>query len=342
MTEQSTKVVVAAGHHVASDRIETASLEELIFKTSSIAIARAGLTPEDVDAVVISGNDQTDGRIISCMVTAGAAAGVGKNVTTIASAPEHAFAYAYLRLLSGQGTNALVVGWSKPSESVFPEHAELVSADPFLVRPLGMNHVIASALQASALLHREADPTPVTSTDNAYVAWPLTADSYHGHADGVCAMVMELRDATDPRPGAWVRGVGWAMDRYDLGDREDLEAGGLDAAMLQASKQAGPSFGPIDTLDTYAVGAPNERRLAARLAESLGSDTTQVFSSQTEPSPDFAAASSRSGGQRNGCWIPGGPVPGTTRRLWPPWDSLLRARPWSSCRTCRRHRPCAT
>ena len=289
MTEQSTKVVVAAGHHVASDRIETASLEELIFKTSSIAIARAGLTPEDVDAVVISGNDQTDGRIISCMVTAGAAAGVGKNVTMIASAPEHAFAYAYLRLLSGQGTNALIVGWSKPSESVFPEHAELVSADPFLVRPLGMNHVIASALQASALMHREADPTPVTSTDNAYVAWPLTADSYHEHADGVCAMVMELRDATDARPGAWVRGVGWAMDRYDLGDREDLEAGGLDAAMLQASKQAGPSFGPIDTLDTYAVGAPNERRLAARLAGSLGSDTTQVFSSQTEPSPDFAA-----------------------------------------------------
>ena len=61
-------IVVTAGHHAAAVRVEDRSLEELIFASTSAAIAKAGLTPDQVDAVVISGNDQTDGRIISCMV----------------------------------------------------------------------------------------------------------------------------------------------------------------------------------------------------------------------------------------------------------------------------------
>lgn len=297
MTQGPATVVVAARAHVAGERIEDASLEELIFDAASRAVASAGLTPAEVDGVVLSGNDQTDGRIISCMVTTGAAGGVGKNVTMVASAPEHAFAYACLRLLSGQGRNALVVGWSKPSESVHPEHAELVSADPFYVRPVGMNAAIAAALQGSAL--QASTPSggvsgPASGGGGAgegdtYVAWPLTRDSVHGHADGVCALVLERREAGDTRPGAVVRGVGWAMDRYELGDREDPGAGGLAAALALASRQAGPEYGPVDTLDTYAAGAPGEQHLADRLVAQLGDERTLVFSSRGEPSPDFAA-----------------------------------------------------
>ena len=289
MQHHPNQVVIAAGHQVAGDRIETSSLEELIFETVTAAVTKAGLTVDDVDAIVLSGNDQTDGRIISCMVTTGAAGGVGKNVTTVASAPEHAFAYGYLRLLAGQGANVVVVGWSKPSESIFPEHAELVSADPFFVRPIGMNRVIASALHASALLQQDSAPPPAPDSDTTYLAWPLTAADYQGHADGVCAIVMKLRGPADPPTGAWVRGVGWAMDRYDLGDRDDLGAGGLDVAMRHASKQAGASLGPIDTLDAFAVGAPNERALAARATAQLGDNATRVFPSCDELNPDFAA-----------------------------------------------------
>lgn len=247
-------VVLTAGHHSAADRVDDRSLEELIFASTSKAIAKAGLTPEQIDAVVISGNDQTDGRIISCMVTTGAVAGVGKNVTMVASAPEHAFAYAVMRLLAGQGRNVLVVGWSKPSESVHPEHTELVSADPFYVRPIGMNRQIAAALQASV----DAGPPDVGT---GYLAWPLVADAAGGHADGVCAVVLEARERTDRRPGAVVRGMGWAMDRYDLGDREDRIAGGFDQALRRAVGQAAPTYGPVDSVDAFAIGAPNERRI---------------------------------------------------------------------------------
>ena len=275
-------VVVTAGHHFAAERVNDRSLEELIFASTSAAIAKAGLTPAQIDSVVISGNDQTDGRIISCMVTTGAVAGVGKNVTTVASGPEHAFAYAVMRLLAGQGSNVLVVGWSKPSESVHPEHAELVSADPFYVRPIGMNRQIAAALQASV----DAGP-PDAGTD--YLAWPLVADPRGAHADGVCALVLEARESTDRRPGAVVRGMGWAMDRYDMGDRDDRDAGGFGQALQRAVGQAGRSYGPVESVDAYAVGAPNERRIVERTVSSIGSPTTAVHSSQEELHPDFAA-----------------------------------------------------
>lgn len=275
-------VVLTAGHHYSADRVDDRSLEELIFASTSAAIAKARLTPEQIDAVVISGNDQTDGRIISCMVTTGAAAGVGKNVTMVASAPEHAFVYAVMRLLAGQGRNVLVAGWSKPSESVHPEHAELVSADPFYVRPIGMNRQIAAALQASV----HAGP-PEAGT--GYLAWPLVADAAGGHVDGVCAVVLEARKRTDRRPGAVVRGVGWAMDRYDLGDREDSTAGGFVQALQRAVGQAGPTYGPVDSVDAYAVGAPSERRIVDRTVASIGSADTAVHSSDEERNPDFAA-----------------------------------------------------
>ncbi|CAB4926865.1 unannotated protein [freshwater metagenome] len=289
MKERVDMVVITAGHQIAGERIETASLEELIFETVSTAIAKAGIAPESVDAIVMSGNDQTDGRIISCMVTAGPVGGVGKNVTTIASGPEHAFAYAYLRLLAGQGKNAVVVGWSKPSESVFPEHAELVSADPFIVRPIGMNRIIAAALQASVLPEAERSNAHSESANDPLISWPLTASDCQDHADGVCAIVLESREPGHVDGGAWVRGVGWAMDRYDLGDRDNIEAGGLTAATELALKQAGDSFGPIGTLDAFAVGAPNERRLAQRLTHLLGDDKTESFPSIDCLNPDFAA-----------------------------------------------------
>lgn len=275
-------VVITAGHHSSADRVDDRSLEELIFASTSAAIARAGLTAEQIDAVVISGNDQTDGRIISCMVTTGAAAGVGKNVTTVASAPEHAFTYAVMRLLAGQGRNVLVAGWSKPSESVHPEHAELVSADPFFIRPIGMNRQIAAALQASVHA-RPAD------SETSYLAWPLTAGVAGGHADGVCALVLEARESSDRRPGAIVRGMGWAMDRYDLGDREDRTAGGFDQALQRAVVQAGPTYGPVDSVDAFAVGAANERRIVERTVSSIGSSDTAMHSSEEELNPDFAA-----------------------------------------------------
>jgi len=164
------------------------SLEEMTFATAQATVADAGLTFSDIDSVVISATDQVDGRVISCMVGSGPAAGVGRDLTMIASASEHALLYAYMRLLAGQGRTALVLAWGKPSESVAPAHAELVAAEPFVLRPHGMNDTLAAALHASAV------GAPPQARDG-FVSWPLTHADIRPAGDAVCGLVLAVADA---------------------------------------------------------------------------------------------------------------------------------------------------
>src|SRR5918997_2027157 len=146
--------VVGAHHTPLAYRVDDRSLEELVFAAASGALADAGLTRDDIDGVVLATADQMSGRVIESMVVNGAAGGVGQDVTTLASAGEHALVYGYLRLRAGLGRRLLVVAWSKASESVDPRHAERVAAEPFLLRPLGVDAGIAAGLQASAYAAR--------------------------------------------------------------------------------------------------------------------------------------------------------------------------------------------
>jgi hypothetical protein len=57
----------------------TRSLEEMLFDTSTAALKAAGLTAEELDGVVLSGNDQIDGRVISIMASAGPTGGVNRD-----------------------------------------------------------------------------------------------------------------------------------------------------------------------------------------------------------------------------------------------------------------------
>ena len=116
-------VAVVATGSVGASRVDQQSLEEMIFAASSSTLSDAGLTAATVGSIVLYGQDQMNGRVISCMVAAGPVGGVDRDVTMIASSGEHALIYAYLRLLAGQGDSVLVVAWGKPSEGVHPEHA---------------------------------------------------------------------------------------------------------------------------------------------------------------------------------------------------------------------------
>jgi acetyl-CoA C-acetyltransferase len=179
-------------------------------------------------------------------------------VTTLASAGEHALVYGYLRLLAQQGRRLLVLAWSKESESVDPRHAGRVAAEPFLLRPLGVDATVAAGLQAGAYsarygLDAEAvtavraqrqqaaarahGDTPSSSADGQerYVAWPLTAADLPKSADVACAAVLAAGDAvTSAQDPAWITGVGWSTDRYDLGERDLSRFEALETAARQA------------------------------------------------------------------------------------------------------------
>lgn len=287
-------VAIVGGAEETAEWVEDRSLEEMIFSVTRDAIADAGLTIDQVDGVVISGNDQLDGRVISCMVSAGPAGGVGKNVTTIASSPEHAFIYGCLRLRAGQGRNVVVVGWSKPSESRFPEHAELVSAEPFILRPHGMNDTVAAALQASMLGadFGEAEargPSEQGADGDPIVAWPLTRSQLPARADGACALVLATPEWAGGRRAAWVRGIGWSTDRYELGDRDLREMPSLRAAARMAGVEAAPSNGAVEFVEVNAPSAPARRASLAALGVQRPPEDLHVDGSVAAARPAFVA-----------------------------------------------------
>lgn len=253
-------IAVVGAHHTPIRReVTDQSLEEMVFDAARGALVDAGHTIEDIDSVILSSSDQVEGRVIESMVTNGAAGGVGRDVTTLASAGEHAFIYAYLRLRAGHARRALVVVWSKESESVDPAHPDLLGAEPFMLRPLGMTSLAAAGLQASAYAHRYGlDAEAVRrvrevrgrAASRAYgvpgdnpgdpssaqpSAWPLTKADLPRGCDVACAVVMTAAEAVTPEHApAWVSGVGWVTERYDLGERDLSRFAALEAAARMA------------------------------------------------------------------------------------------------------------
>jgi len=259
MADGAARVALVATRTVGAPRIDDRSLEELTFDASAAVLADAGLTAASVGSVVLYGQDQMNGRVISCMVAAGPAGGVDRDVTMIASSGEHALIYAYLRLLAGQGDSVLVVAWGKPSEGVHPDHAELVHAEPYLLRRLGMNNAVAAALQASRLGHRP-------DAGGAVATWPLAASDLPSDHDTVHAAVLRREGTFDAGSElAWVRGAGWAMDVYDLGGRDLADLVSLDAVKAQLARQGAPAPSTWDRLEVAAPSEPVVGTIAGRL-----------------------------------------------------------------------------
>ncbi|MCG3774680.1 MAG: hypothetical protein JW395_1504 [Nitrospira sp.] len=239
------------------------SLEEMIFMSSREALASANLSFEALDGVVMSGNDQVNGRVISCMVASGPAAGFGKDVTMVASSADHALIYGYMRLLSDQGRNVLVIGWSKSTESVDPTHAQTVSSEPFFLRQVGMNDTIASGLQASRL-----GKSP-RSDSKEFRAWPLTSEDLPQEGDVVFATLLAVEGSfVEGRELGWIAGVGWATGTPDLGGRDLGDFSMVVDVAKQVFDRGGP---PTSEWSTVEIAAPSEDAVqAVASALSLG------------------------------------------------------------------------
>ena len=233
----------------------------MIFETSTRALKSIGLSAADIDAFVLGGNDQIDGRVISIMPSAGPAGGVNHDTTMIASSGAHALIYAYLRIMAGQSKRVLVASWAKPSESVDPDRAELMSAEPYLLRTVGMNETIAAALQASRFLNGKE----VTASE-AFVAWPLTKKELPGRGDSVHVVILAQEGLfNDGSQMAWIVDAGWATSSYELGARDLADQESLQIACNQITKrnsEAAPknwNAVEVGAASEYAVNAVKEQ-----------------------------------------------------------------------------------
>lgn len=234
MGNRKKSVAIIAAENMVSERVTDKSLEEMVFATTKRALDSVGLTAEMIDSFVISGQDQIDGRIISIMMGTGPSGGVNKDTTLTASSAEHALIYGYLRILAGQAKTVLVAGWSKPSESKDPDRAELMSAEPFILRAVGMNHTIAAAMQASKWISQGHDKS--TSTDT--LVWPLAKGDVPLRGDSVYAFILSAEDVfAQEKALAWIHEAGWATGNYEMGDRDLSDLSSLSAALQQIRRR---------------------------------------------------------------------------------------------------------
>ncbi|HTR74812.1 MAG TPA: thiolase family protein [Solirubrobacterales bacterium] len=267
------------------------SLEELIYETTTEALADAGIELEQVDALVSAGSDQIDGRAITSMLSTGPAGGDLKDETNIASASAHALAMGWLMILSGQRDVVLVTSWGRASEGEVPA-AEHLTADPFYDRDLPLEDLVAMAMQAQVhrtqvdgvdaaaaavveknLANAVAAGRPVEAVgadavrESPVVGTPLRELEVSPRCDGVVCIVLAAPGAVSTDRAVAIRGMGWASDRYRLADRDLVGLPHLQTASKAAFERAGISSvkDDVDFFELHDYSADAELLAAAAI-----------------------------------------------------------------------------
>lgn len=274
------KVAIVGIGQTKYEREKSESLDEVIFEAASKALADAGISRDEVDNVVIAASDQLDGRPISSMTLACPAGAYLKDEIKVCDDGSLAVVLACLRLLSGVFHTSLVVSWCKCSEIPVAKVTNL-SLEPFFHRDLGLNHINTLSLQVNSYLNKYplAEDTVAkivvknraNALNNPYahlqgkvtlegvrrspiICPPLRQLHLPPESDGACALVlttMETARLITQKP-VWIRGLGWAMDSYYLGERELYQLSSVVKAAKQAYERAGISE-PMEEIDVAEI-----------------------------------------------------------------------------------------
>jgi len=123
----------------------------VVFEAATRALEDAALDKGDIDTVIASAGTRRC-RTISDMYLVPAGAGYLKDSAKAAEDGVLAFAYAYMRVVSGAFDTAVVVGHGHVEHP--PELVSNVVFDPFFFRPLGASTITTLALQACAYANK--------------------------------------------------------------------------------------------------------------------------------------------------------------------------------------------
>jgi acetyl-CoA C-acetyltransferase len=271
--------VVGVGQTYHEEAKSTQSYYDVAFEAATKALEDAALDKGEIDTVIASGWDVTDGRTISDMYLVPAASGYLKDSAKAAEDGVLAFAYAWMRLAAGAFDTALVIAHGQSEHP--PELISNIVFDPFFFRPIAACGVTTLALQACAYASKygvtpeQAAGVAVknrrNAVDNPYahlrspvsvedvvrsppVASPLRTLDCPPRSVGAVALVLAAGERMRRiRPdAAWVHGIGWAVDGYDLGATDLSRLPSLAAATARAYATAGVKD-PLEELDVAEV-----------------------------------------------------------------------------------------
>ncbi|HKS39943.1 MAG TPA: thiolase family protein [Blastocatellia bacterium] len=259
--------IIGSAQTIHERRKADKNVEDMIYETVSDLLAKTGLAINDVDTVIGAGDDVMDGRSISNVFTAEYAGAFLKEESKVEDDGAFAAAYAVMRIASGSFDTALVYAYSKASDSS-PQHYSGMIADPFYLRPLGIEALTAAALQAECYFQKygvtEADAALVAVKNRRHainnphaqikgnytvddvmnspvIASPIKRLDASPVTDGCCAMLLASEDAVKrfARKPAWIHGVGFCTDSFYLGHRDLTEIASAHKAAERAYKMAG-------------------------------------------------------------------------------------------------------
>lgn len=275
---------------------QSKSLTDLIYDGVSQALADADIQASDLDAVVLAAHDLVDGRSLTNMVTAPAAATYLKDETRLAEDGATAFILGAARVRSGSVRRCLVVAWGRASEMPIDDvsHARF---EPFTARPLAMTEIAVSGLRASLSLashpgyhtHRArvADRRggSVDTMRRPAPAWPLRSAELPVWSDLVAAVVL-----TNQPTDVEVRGVGMSTEPFDIGDRDLLALPALRAASREALESAECDIADVAVLELDGLTAFDEALSAEAVGSAPPGEGMALLADATRLNPDGGSA----------------------------------------------------
>lgn len=254
--------------------------QSMIYEVVTRALDSCSMTIRNIDVVISAGSDFLDGRAMSTCMTLDAMGAHFKEESKVAGDGLLAAIYAFMRVSSGLFSSALVVGYGKSSECSVIEQTRTM-AEPFFLRPLGLDALTAGALQARAYLHhygidRESaalvavknrasgarnsnaqlrdEVTLEEVTSSAELVSPIRRLEACPVTDGACAVVLAdepLARSLGVRP-AWITGLGLSSDPYSPGARALHRADSARRSSKRAYDMAG-IYDPVGELDVLEV-----------------------------------------------------------------------------------------
>lgn len=287
--------IIGEGSLIERENLDL-SIEDTVFFTVKKTLESSGMTLADIDTVVQAGDDALDGIAINHVYTIEPAGAFLKEESKVESDGAWAVHYAMARLLSGKFKTAMVVAFSKGNQCGLSAFSGF-GADPFYLRPIGVDANGAAALQANYFMQRSgatpADFAAVAAKNRAFgaknprsmageggqfsteqilasrpIASPITELQTGRVGDGAIVLILATEEYVKERKlnASWITGVGFAKDAYYPTYRDLSRLRAVEMSAQTAYRMAGVSADAFDFAEIHECYAHQE----LMLYESLG------------------------------------------------------------------------
>lgn len=273
--KQRVGIVAAAQTRFQASRREV-SYGEMIWEVVDRILRQTGLKFEAqergdrepfIDKIVSCSEDYWQGRTISDCLYHLEMGALGMDVTKVAGDGSFAFCHAFVSILSGKHDVIMVIAYRKESETSGAV-VENAGFDPIYLRPLGIDFLMAAAMQANRYMHRYGigeeqcaavvvkdrmnaflnpyaqEPVQLTVRDvleSEMLSYPIRRLDRKPISDGACALILAREDIARMLTDTpiWIAGVGNCYDAHYLGDRDLSDCLSLEIAAGKAYEMAG-------------------------------------------------------------------------------------------------------